>query len=56
MNDDEDAHPHLAVLRLPGFWENWNLEMLVLGKEGKTDVPKEKPLGARIEPTINSIN
>ena len=36
----------MLVLRLPDSWSNWNLEMLVF-EEGKTGVPREKPLGAR---------
>lgn len=47
----------MVVLRLPGFWTNWNLELLVFVERGKPLYPETNPdMGARIEPTINSIN
>ena len=37
------------------FRSNWNLEMLVFDGEGKTRVPREKPLGTKIT-TNNKLN
>ena len=34
---------------------NWNLEMFFFGGEGKTEVPGEKPLGAKAR-TKNKLN
>ena len=37
----------MVVLRLPDYWWNWNLEMLVFQGDGKTGVIREKPFGAK---------
>ena len=42
------------VLCLPGFWSNWNLEMLVFEERGKSEYPEKNLSEQRREPTTNS--
>ena len=49
-----------STIQLTNLWpsnsrSNWNLEMLVFEERGKTGVPREKPLGARMR-TNNKLN
>jgi len=52
--DLEVGHPHNVVLCLP-FLVELDFGKVAIGGEGKTPVPREKPLGAR-EKTNNKLN
>ena len=47
---------HIFVLRLPDFWSNWNLEMLVFEEREKLKYPEKNLLEQRREPTTNSTH
>jgi len=52
----EEATSALAGFHVgPLSWSNWNLEMLVLWREGKRTSPR-KTLGARLKSTTNSTH
>ena len=49
------AHPHsIVVLRLPGSWSNWNLEMSVFEERGKPEFPEKNLSEQGREPATNS--
>jgi len=48
-------HVNMFTCALHTLYINWNLEMLVFSGEGKTGVPREKPLGAMTR-TNNKLN
>ena len=41
------------VPRLPDFWSNWNLEMLIFEERGKPEYPEKNLSEKRREPTTN---
>ena len=49
-------HIHKMVLRLPGSWSNWNLEMLVFEERGKPENPEKNLSEQRRQPTTNSTH
>ena len=44
------------VLRLPDYWSNWNLEMLVFDERGKPEYPEKNLWEQGREPTTNSTH
>ena len=44
------------VLRLPDYWSNWNLEMLVFEERGKPEYLEKNLSEQRREPTTNSTH
>lgn len=44
---------HIVVLRLPDFWSNWNLEVLVFEEREKPEYPEQNLSEAGREPTKN---
>ena len=44
-------HIHIVVLRLPDFWSNWNLEMLVFEERGKLEYAEKNLSEQGKEPT-----